>query len=187
MWGPTHVPQTSPPPVSLTCRSLPFSRKPGREPKASEKPQRVISSGLRSSARYCFTRLSEKEEKPTTPSTSQHTVYVHFRKSKADIGDRGGNGGRGGERNHFRLRQQVHLQSGLTPSRRKESVVLEGSEVFLSNDFTFRNINQEGFRRAPPSRGSRSLFLTALSLAVETMASSLRTRASAAPGQPRPR
>lgn len=43
-------------PGRLTCCSMPFSMGAGRAPRASEKPQRVVSSGLRSSARHCRTR-----------------------------------------------------------------------------------------------------------------------------------
>lgn len=44
----------------VTCCSLPLRRKCGRAPRASEKPQRVISSGLRRSARYSPISSSER-------------------------------------------------------------------------------------------------------------------------------
>lgn len=47
---------------TLTCCRWPLRKKPGRAPKAEEKPQRVISSGLWSSARYCGISSPKKKE-----------------------------------------------------------------------------------------------------------------------------
>lgn len=67
--------------LSLTCWSLPLSRKPGRAPKAMAKPQRVISSGLCSSARYFSTSPSEKKPQgdPQRPRVSLPALHRRFR------------------------------------------------------------------------------------------------------------
>jgi hypothetical protein len=46
----------------LTCCKRPLRRKSGRVPRADEKPQRVIASGLWSSARYLGISSSGKRE-----------------------------------------------------------------------------------------------------------------------------
>lgn len=62
---------------ALTCCSLPFRRKRGRAPRASEKPQRAISSGLCRSARYCRISSSERKQREgqCLPSRTARTLY----------------------------------------------------------------------------------------------------------------
>lgn len=75
---------------SLTCWSLPLSRKPGRAPRAMAKPQRVISSGLCSSARYFSTSPSGKKPQVTTRPRCAPLLLTAYQEREPNGGQRGG-------------------------------------------------------------------------------------------------
>lgn len=65
--------------------------------------------------------LKSSKEKVTTPSTSQHTVYVHFGKSKA--ASRGGRGREGEKREREREEPHQVLSAGVFVKRNKSKEV----------------------------------------------------------------
>lgn len=111
--------------LSLTCWSLPLSRKPGRAPKAMAKPQRVISSGLCSSARYFSTSPSGKKPQgdPLRPGflPAPHGVSEAGAERRPE---RGGGTTQAPEAGVF---------SKGSPSERFTETSLGGFKVFMSN------------------------------------------------------
>lgn len=106
----------------VTCCSRPLRRKCGRAPRASEKPQRAISSGLRRSARYCRISSSERTRQRAAASFP-HDALLMPPQTRVSSGERKGEA--------RRRPKQLHLPRA--PIKMDSECLLQGLEVFTDH------------------------------------------------------